>query len=143
MKRQHKYRAKPFYICPDCGNSSDWKLCRRCGCSDGEHWASQREYGRWNELKQAQMGGLISGLRRQVPYPFSVAGRPVVLRAPRYPNGRQIKYVADFVYVENGETVVEDNKGHWTKDAKLKVAFFEAQYGIRVRITGAAAKRAA
>ena len=65
-----------------------------------------------------------------------------MIRSPRYKNGRQVVYVADYVYREMAnpcEMVVEDRKGYWTSDAKLKVAFFEAQYGLRVRITGAAA----
>lgn len=122
MKRQHKYRAKAV-VCPE----------------TGDHFDSKSEYRRWQELKLLERAGQITDLKRQVRYPLAVGHEPVVIRSPRYRNGRQVKYVADFVYTENGETVVEDRKGIWTSDAKLKVAFFEAQYGKRVRITGAAA----
>lgn len=122
MKRSHKYRAQAV-VCPETGDRFD----------------SKSEYSRWLELRFAQERGDIADLKRQVPYPLSCGHQPVLIRSPRYKNGRQVKYVADFVYTENGETVVEDRKGYWTADAKLKVAFFEAQYGKRVRITGAAA----
>ena len=122
MKRPHKYRAQAV-VCPE----------------TGEHFHSKSEYNRWMELRFAQDRGDIADLRRQVPYPLACGAQPVLIRSPRYKNGRQVKYVADFVYTENGETVVEDRKGVWTADAKLKVAFFEAQYGKRVRVTGAAA----
>lgn len=122
MKRQHKYRAQAV-VCPE----------------TGDHFDSKSEYKGWCDLKRREGLGEIRDLRRQVRFPLSIDGRPVVIRSLRYPNGRQVKYVADFTYTENGETVVEDRKGFWTSDAKLKVAFFEAQYGKRVRITGAAA----
>lgn len=122
MKRPHKYRAQAV-VCP----------------ATGDHFDSKSEYKRWLELKLLERGGVISELRRQVPFPLSVGHSAVLIRSPRYPNGRHVKIVLDFMYMEAGESVVEDSKGVWTSDAKLKVAFFEAQYGKRVRITGAAA----
>jgi len=47
-------------------------------------------------------------------------------------------YTADFVYLEfeDGKLmpVVEEFKGIWTRDARIKVRQFEEIYGIKVRI---------
>lgn len=45
------------------------------------------------------------------------------------------RYRADFVYVENGERVVEDVKGRITAMYRLKRAWLLAEYGIRIRET--------
>lgn len=68
---------------------------------------SKKEYQRWDELLKKQAKGDISNLRRQVPF---------LLIPTQYVNGklveRKCEYVADFVYVRNGETIVEDVKGY-------------------------------
>ena len=136
-----KYRAQRKWYCPECSSETTRKICDVCGGSDCEKFDSKSELKRYRELLVLEYAGQISDLKRQVPFPLSAGHNPVLIRSPRYRNGRQVKYVADFTYTENGETIVEDRKGVWTADAKLKVAFFEAQYGTRVRITGAGAKR--
>ena len=70
------------------------------------HFASRREARRYMDLWLMQRAGEISGLRTQVKYPL----------VPKqvHPDGtkeRPIDYVADFVYEQGGETVVEDSKG--------------------------------
>ena len=49
--------------------------------------------------------------------------------------GRAIKYVADFVYEENGQTVVEDVKGVKTPVYKLKKRMLAEKYGIVIKET--------
>jgi hypothetical protein len=75
---------------------------------------SKGEANRWAELKLAERAGQIKDLKRQVPY---------VLESPYFNENRQIrgiKYIADFVYIENNKTVIEDFKGYRTDIYKLK-----------------------
>ena len=41
---------------------------------------------------------------------------------------RKIEYIADFMYEENGKTIVEDVKGKKTEVYKLKKKLFEYRY---------------
>lgn len=71
------------------------------------HFASKREARRYIDLWLMQRAGEISGLRTQVKYPL--------LPKQVHKDGtkeRAIEYVADFVYEQGGETVVEDSKGY-------------------------------
>lgn len=95
---------------------------------DGMRFDSKAEARRWGELRLMQMAGLISDLQRQVEMPLVVNGVKVGV------------YTADFVYRENGEIVTEDVKGVIDTAARLRIKVAEACYGIKVRITGAAAK---
>ena len=88
---------------------------------------SKREARRWLELDALAKAGEIQNLRRQVPYLLipsqRIDGKVVE---------REVKYVADFVYEQNGETVVEDSKGHRTKDYILKRKMLLYFHGIRI-----------
>lgn len=95
------------------------------------YFHSQGEYKRWQELKLAQMAKQISELQRGPRYSIVVNG--IVLG----------HYKPDFEYRENGKIVVEDYKGVWTTDAKLRIKLFEAIYGMPVKITGRAKSRRA
>jgi hypothetical protein len=44
------------------------------------------------------------------------------------PNERKIDYIADFVYVQDGVTVIEDSKGHKTKDYIIKRKLLKNKY---------------
>ena len=82
---------------------------------DGIEFDSIKECQRYCELKLMQRAGVISDLQMQVKYELIPAQRingKVVERA--------VDYIADFVYQQNGETVVEDTKGFRTKDYILK-----------------------
>lgn len=74
---------------------------------------SKKEQSRYGELLLMQRAGLISDLRRQVP---------IELIPSQYVDGkcveRAVKYVADFVYKERGEIVVEDVKSVITRKNK-------------------------
>lgn len=106
---------------------------------DGQEFDSKKEAKRWAELWYLQRAGQISGLERQVKF--------VLIPAQREPDRigvrggtirgkvleREVAYYADFVYRENGETVVEDAKGMRTKDYIIKRKLMLWVHGIRVR----------
>ena len=94
---------------------------------------SQREYERWCELKLLERAGRITSLRRQVKFELVPTQRAPgkagkVIEFP-------INYFADFVYEENGQTVVEDSKGFRTDEYKIKRKLMLWVHGIRVRET--------
>lgn len=70
------------------------------------HFDSKREARRYMDLWLMQRAGEISGLRTQVKYEL--------IPKQVHKDGmkeKSIEYVADFVYEQGGETVVEDSKG--------------------------------
>lgn len=97
---------------------------KRCG-----KYHSMKEARRAQELQLLERGGIIAGLREQEP--FDLYGRDGPLLSE---NGRQLRYVADFIYVENGETVIEDVKGYKDNVYKLKKSVMAAM-GYRIRET--------
>ena len=83
---------------------------------------SNLEATRYRQLKLLQRAKQISNLRLQVPF---------LLQESFKKNGkthRKIEYIADFVYEENGQTVVEDTKGMKTETFKIKQKLFEYKY---------------
>lgn len=94
---------------------------------------SMREYQRWRELKLLQRAGKISGLQRQVKYELVPTQRAPGKKGKVifYP----VNYIADFVYQENGHTVVEDSKGFRTEEYKIKRKLMLERHGIMVRET--------
>lgn len=95
---------------------------------DGVTFDSRKEYFRWNELSLLEKAGVITDLQRQVRFELlpsqKVDGKVVE---------RPVHYVADFVYQENGQTVVEDTKGFKTKDYILKRKMMLHTHGIRIK----------
>ena len=78
---------------------------RKCEV-DGEVYDSRKEARRHSELKLLEKVGEIQNLQRQVKY--------ILIPSQRIDGKlveREISYKADFVYEENGKTVVEDVKG--------------------------------
>lgn len=106
---------------------------------DGQEFDSKKEAKRWAELWYLQRAGQISGLERQVKFvlipaqrePDRVGARGGTIRGKVLE--REVAYYADFVYRENGETVVEDAKGMRTKDYIIKRKLMLWVHGIRVR----------
>lgn len=96
---------------------------------DGITFDSKREADRYLVLKSMEEDGAIEDLRRQVRYElvpsFDVDGR----------HYRPVSYVADFVYVVDGEEVVEDVKGMRTDVYTLKSKLFARRYGKAIRET--------
>lgn len=89
---------------------------------DNIKFDSNLEAERYRQLKLLQRAKQISNLRLQVPF---------LLQESFKKNGkayRKIEYIADFVYEENGQTVVEDTKGMETETFKIKQKLFEYKY---------------
>lgn len=84
---------------------------------------SKKEALRYAELLMLESAGAIQNLRRQVPYEL----------IPKQKGERACHYVADFIYDENGGTVVEDVKGVRTDAYKIKRKLMLWRYGIRIR----------
>lgn len=92
---------------------------------DGYVFDSQMEARRYGALKLLLASGEIKDLSIHLPYPIVV-------------NGKKIgKYIADFVYCENGVEVIEDVKGFRTAVYRFKKKLVEAIYGIEIRETTA------
>lgn len=81
---------------------------------DGFKFDSKREAKRYGELKLLERGKAISDLRLQVPFEL-IPSQQGGLRKEL-----PMKYLADFVYTEKGQTVIEDTKGVKTKDYVIK-----------------------
>lgn len=76
-------------------------------CVNGETFDSKMEYHRYCQLLALEKAGKISDLQKQVKYSL--------IPTQRKPSGgveRGISYIADFVYTQNGKTIVEDVKGY-------------------------------
>lgn len=93
---------------------------------DGIAFDSKAEARRWTQLSVMAAAGLISDLKRQVPFKLEVNG--IVIG----------KYLADFTYITHdvlNYLTVEDCKGVETQMFKWKAKHFKAQYGIEIKIT--------
>ena len=108
---------------------------KKIECADGK-FDSIGEYKRWEVLKGMQDMGVISGLRRQVSYELIPQQK---LREPRVRKGRNhhyempVKYIADFVYEQNGHTIVEDYKGMRLSDYVIKRKLMKYIHDIEIR----------
>lgn len=96
----------------------------------GETFDSVKEYRRFCELRLLERAGAVTDLRRQVRFELIPAQRVDGKVAER-----ACSYVADFVYMENGQQVVEDAKGMRTQEYRLKRKLMLWVHGIRIRET--------
>lgn len=92
---------------------------------DGIEFDSKKEGNRYCELKLLQQSGEISNLELQKRYELIPAQYETIETGEYYKVGakkgqpktkqvcieQSVVYIADFVYQENGQTVVEDVKG--------------------------------
>ncbi len=92
---------------------------------DGIKFDSKREAQRYLELKMIEKAGLISNLERQVIFllvdKFEYMGKKI----------REIRYIADFTYNEQGNKIIEDVKSWITQkrpDYKIKVKLLMKRY---------------
>lgn len=76
--------------------------------TDNITFDSGREGSRYRDLKFQEEHGYISNLRLQVPF--------VLIEKFKYNRKtiRGVKYYADFVYIKDGNEIVEDSKGYKT-----------------------------
>jgi len=117
---------------------------------DGKEFDSKKEAKRYQELRLLQWSGQIQNLQTQVKYVLiptqREAGFEVYKSGPnkgRRKPGKVIEhecsYVADFVYIQDGETVVEDVKGYRDPASAgyakfvIKRKLMLERYGIRVK----------
>lgn len=106
---------------------------------DGMTFDSLREYRRFCELSLLERAGRITDLRRQVKFvlvpaqygPDSIGKRGGVKRGKLIE--REVSYVADFVYAQDGKQIVEDSKGFRTKDYIIKRKLMLWVHGIQVK----------
>lgn len=95
---------------------------------NGEVFDSKREAQRYQELRLLMRAGHIADLQRQVVYeliPAQKIGGKVLERS--------VKYIADFVYMQDGNRVVEDTKGVRTKDYVIKRKLMLWRHGIQIK----------
>ena len=98
---------------------------------DGIKFASRHEAKRYVELKYMERAGLIKNLQLQRVY--------TLIGTQKDKDGnvleRPVKYIADFVYTENGKTVVEDVKSPATRTDvyKLKKKLMLYKFGIEIK----------
>jgi hypothetical protein len=109
MKRKSKYRSRKVTL-------------------DGITFDSKKEAARYSELRLLERAGAIRNLRRQVKFELipsqRIYGKVVE---------RPCAYIADFVYEQDGETIVEDTKGFKTADYKIKKKLLLWVHGIRIK----------
>ena len=104
-----------------------------------ESFDSKKEYHRWLELNILEEMGVIRKLQRQVKFVLIPAQREaetITQRGRKIPGKvieREAVYYADFVYEQDGETIVEDTKGMKTDVYILKRKLMLERFGIRIR----------
>lgn len=95
---------------------------------DGMTFDSVKEYKRFQELALLERAGQVSDLQRQVKFELIPSQRI---------NGKVVEractYIADFVYFQDGQMVVEDTKGFKTKDYIIKRKLMLHVHGIRIK----------
>lgn len=106
---------------------------------NGITYDSKKEAKRHQELLLLERAGAIQSLQTQVKYvlipaqrePDTVGKRGGTIKGKLIE--RECSYIADFVYIEDGQTVVEDTKGYRTTDYKIKRKLMLYVHGIRIR----------
>lgn len=111
-------------------------------CVNGISFDSRKEARRYSELLLLQRAGTIRGLELQKKYVLIPAQYEIYERygkkGQRLQDGQRLiekecAYLADFVYEEDGETIVEDTKGIKTKDYIIKRKLMLYVHGIRIK----------
>lgn len=111
---------------------------------DGEKFDSKREYKRYLALLLKEKTGEIEDLKRQVKFVLIPSQYEIIGIYSKGKNAgqpkkklieREVSYIADFTYIENGERIVEDSKGFRTADYKIKRKLMYYFFKIKVRET--------
>ena len=113
---------------------------------NGITYDSAKEARRHTELILLEKAGKIQNLQRQVKFVLIPAQREYCNEI--YTKGKkkgcfkpgkliekELSYIADFVYTENGKGVVEDTKGFRTQEYKIKRKLMLYIHGIRIKET--------
>jgi hypothetical protein len=85
---------------------------------DGIVFASKAEVARYSALRLLERTGVIKGLQIQPAFEIIDASS----------RSRAHRYTADFQYTENGRVIVEEVKGCFTTDYKLRRDLFLLRY---------------
>lgn len=95
---------------------------------------SLREYRRLKELELMQKKGLISSLKKQVPFELIPSQRENSNNPKSKLLERSVKYIADFMYLREKDKalVVEDAKGMRTKEYIIKRKLMLYVHGIAI-----------
>jgi hypothetical protein len=111
--------------------------------ANGMVFDSIKEADRYFSLYVLQRAGKIKNLRRQVkfehlPTQYETFPRYSDKTGKRLTDGKRAiekgcTYIADFVYEENGKTIVEDTKGFKTEAYKIKKKMMLYFHGIKIR----------
>ena len=106
---------------------------------DGIEFDSRKEAARYKELKLLEAAGEISNFEMQVKFVLIPTQREPDFVGVRggIKKGKVIEkecsYLADFVYIRDGEVIVEDTKGIRTKDYIIKRKLMLYLLGIRIQ----------
>lgn len=95
---------------------------------DGIVFDSKKEAKRYCELRLLERAGHIDTLTLQPRFTLIPGQRRADGKAER-----AVVYIADFMYRENGQFVVEDTKGFRTADYIIKRKLMLKEHGITVR----------
>ena len=111
--------------------------------ANGMVFDSIKEADRYFSLYVLERAGKIKNLRRQVkfellPTQYETFPRYSDKTGKRLTDGKRAiekgcTYIADFVYEENGKTIVEDTKGFKTEAYKIKKKMMLFFHGIKIR----------
>ena len=96
---------------------------RKCACNQGHTHDSKKEAQRCNELAILERAGKIQELETQRKF--------ILIPSRKYDgmaNGRQVAYIADFSYKQDGKLIVEDTKGYKTTEYIIKRKLFKDKY---------------
>ena len=105
---------------------------------NGITYDSKKEARRHIMLLDMERNGEIQNLERQVKFVLIPAQREPDIIGPRggVKKGKviehEVSYVADFVYKQSGEQIIEDTKGFRTKDYVIKRKMMLWVHGIRI-----------
>lgn len=105
----------------------------------GLQFDSKKEAKRYQELKLLEAAGKIEDLKTQVKFRLLPAQREPDTVGPKGGKikgrviEREVAYIADFVYTENGKMIVEDTKGMRTPEYVIKRKLLLYMTGIRIR----------
>lgn len=96
---------------------------------DGIIFDSIKEKNRYIKLKELEDQGVIHSLELQKKFilqeKFKLGNKTI----------REISYIADFVYYENDQMIVEDCKGFRTTEYKIKKKMFQYRYKLDIKET--------
>lgn len=110
---------------------------------DGKTFDSKKEANRYFNLKLLEKGGVIKNLQTQVKYvliPAQYEGTGEYYTKGKHKGEekkklveKEISYRADFVYEQDGQTIVEDTKGFKTDVYVMKRKMMLYFHNIKIR----------